>query len=84
VADCFRIKNRGYIREGYNADLVLVNLDKPYTVSKQNILYKCGWSPLENVTFNSTIEKTFVNGSLVYDTGKFDENKKGERLLFNV
>lgn len=84
VADLFRIKNRGYIREGYTADLVLVNINKPQTVSKENILYKCGWSPFEGHTFKSSIEKTFVNGHLVYDNGKFDETKKGERLLFNT
>jgi dihydroorotase len=83
VADLFRIEKRGYIREGYFADLVLVNLNKTETVSKSNILYKCGWSPFEGYTFNSAIEKTFVNGHLVYDQGKFDESKKGERLLFN-
>ncbi|MDX2172153.1 MAG: dihydroorotase [Bacteroidota bacterium] len=84
VADLFRIKNRGYIKEGYFADLVLVNLNKPQTVSKKNILYKCGWSPFEGHTFKSSIEKTFVNGHLVYDNGKFDETKFGARLLFNV
>lgn len=84
VADLFKIQNRGYIREGYFADLVLVNLKKPQTVSKSNILYKCGWSPFEGYTFNSSVEKTFVNGHLVYDNGKFDESKKGERLLFDA
>ncbi len=82
VADCFRIEKRGYIREGYFADLVLVDLNKSWTVDKSNILYKCGWSPFENVTFNSQISKTFVNGNLVYDNGVFDESKKGKRLLF--
>lgn len=83
VADCFRVNNRGYIREGYFADLVLVNLNKPQTVNKSNILYKCGWSPFEGYTFSSSIEKTFVNGHLVYSNGQFDESVKGERLLFN-
>jgi dihydroorotase len=83
VADMFHVDKRGYIREGYYADLVLVDLNKPQTVSKENILYKCGWSPFEGVTFNASIEKTFVNGHLVFDNGKFDESKKGERLLFN-
>ncbi len=82
VADLFRVQNRGYLREGYAADLVLVNLNKPTTVSKENILYKCGWSPFEGHTFKSSIEKTFVSGHLVYDNGKFDESVKGERLLF--
>ncbi len=84
VADLFRIEKRGYIREGYFADLVLVNLNKPQTVTKQNILYKCGWSPFEGHTFKSSIEKTFVNGHLVYDNGKFDESKYGSRLSFNI
>jgi dihydroorotase len=83
VADCFQIAERGYIREGYHADLVLVDLDKSNKVSKENILYKCGWSPLENFTFPASITHTFVNGSLVYENGKFDESKKGQRLLFN-
>ncbi|MBL7930908.1 MAG: dihydroorotase, partial [Bacteroidia bacterium] len=87
VADLFKINDRGYIREGYFADLVLVNLNKPQTVTKQNILYKCGWSPFEGHTFKSSIEKTFVSGHLVYDAstpfstgqGKFDESKYGQR-----
>lgn len=83
VADLFRIENRGYIREGYFADLVLVNLKKSELVNKSNILYKCGWSPFEGYTFNSSIEKTFVNGHLVYDGDKFDVTKRGDRLLFN-
>lgn len=83
VADLFRIDKRGYIREGYFADLVLVNLNSPWTVSKENIFYKCGWSPFEGVTFHSKIEKTFVNGNLVFDNGKFDETQKGKRMTFN-
>jgi len=82
VADLFRIDQRGYIREGYFADLVLVNLNKPTTVSKSNILYKCGWSPFEGHTFKSSIEKTFVNGHLAYDNGRIDESKFGNRLTF--
>ncbi len=82
VAACFQIKERGFIREGYFADLVLVNLNKPYTISKENILYKCGWSPLENFTSPATIEKTFVNGHLVYGNNVFDESVKGKRLKF--
>lgn len=82
VADLFRIEKRGYIREGYFADLVLADLNKTETVNKSNILYKCGWSPFEGYTFNSAISKTFVNGHLVFDNGKFDESKKGERLQF--
>ena len=82
VAKCFRIKERGYIREGYYADLVLIDMNKSYTVSKENILYKCGWSPLENFTFPASILCTFVNGSLVYGNDKFDESNKGMRLKF--
>jgi dihydroorotase len=81
-AKCFQIKERGFIREGYFADLVMVDLNKPYTVSKENILYKCGWSPLENFTFPSSVTNTFVNGNLVYGNGAFDESNKGMRLKF--
>jgi len=83
VADCFQIKDRGYIREGYYADLVLVDRSKPFTVSKENILYKCGWSPLEEFTFPATIINTFVNGHKVYGNGVFDESNKGLRLKFD-
>jgi len=83
VADIFDIDKRGYVREGYFADLVLIDLNKPETVSKQNILYKCAWSPFEGHTFKSSIITTFVNGNKVYDKGTFNENIKGERLLFN-
>lgn len=83
VAELFEIKNRGYIREGYYADFVLVNLNKTTEVKKENILYKCGWSPFEGHTFSSSIESTFVNGNKVYYKGKFDESKKGLRLEFN-
>ena len=82
VADCFKIKDRGYIREGYFADLVIVDLNKTTTVSKENILYKCGWSPLEGVIFHSVITNTFVNGHCVYGNSLLDESIKGERLLF--
>lgn len=84
VADLFRIEKRGYIREGYFADLVLVDLNKPNTVTKSNLLYKCGWSPFEGHTFKSSIVKTFVNGHLVYNEGKFDESKFGERMHFKI
>ncbi len=83
VADCFQIEKRGYIREGYFADLVLIDLNSPWTVEKKNILYKCGWSPFEGTTFHSKITHTFVNGYLVYENGKFDESKKGKCLLFD-
>jgi dihydroorotase len=82
VADCFQIKERGYIREGYFADLVLVDLNTATTVVKENILYKCGWSPLEGFTFPATITHTFVNGQLIYENGVFDESHKGMRLEF--
>ena len=83
VADCFQIEKRGYIREGYFADLVLVNLNKPYEVSKENILYKCKWSPFEGQEFSAKVEKTFVSGHLAYNNGVFDENKNGLRMEFN-
>jgi dihydroorotase len=83
VADLFRINNRGYIREGYFADLVLVDLKKQSAVTKDSLLYKCKWSPFEGHTFKSSISKTFVNGHLVYDNGKFDESQYGNRLTFN-
>jgi len=82
VAKCFRIKERGYIREGYYADLVLFDMNKSHIVSKENILYKCGWSPLENFTFPARILCTFANGSLVYGNDKFYESNKGMRLKF--
>jgi len=78
----FEIEKRGFVKEGYKADLVLVDLEQNYTVSKENILYKCGWSPLENETFHSKITHTFVNGNLVFENGKFSEQKFGERLMF--
>jgi len=82
VAKCFQIENRGYIREGYYADIVLADLNQPYTVTKDNILFKCGWSPLENFTFPATVTNTFVNGRLVYGNGVFDESNMGIRLRF--
>ncbi len=81
-ADLFRIKNRGYIREGYAADLVMVDLNQYYIVTKENLLYKCGWSPLENYTFSSTIIYTLVNGNVVFEGGKVNEGVFGERLVF--
>ncbi len=78
----FQLSNRGFIREGYFADLVLIDLNKPWTVSKENILSKCGWSPLEGQTFQSSIEKTWVSGRLVYDNGKIIEGPPGQRLTF--
>ena len=81
-AECFQIKDRGYIREGYFADLVLVDMNQSSTVTKENILYKCGWSPLEGFTFPATITHTFVNGRIVYGNGVWDESIKGKRLKF--
>ena len=81
-ADLFRIEERGYIRTGYFADLVLVDLNSPCKVSTENILYKCGWSPFEGTTFDASVSKTWVNGKLVYNNGKIDESVRGKRLLF--
>jgi len=81
-AKCFNILNRGYVREGYQADLILVDANKPYTVAKDNIHFMCGWSPLEGKTFNHTVSHTFVNGNIVYHNGKFTSDVKGERLRF--
>jgi len=78
----FEIEKRGYVKEGYKADLVLVNPNAEITVSKENIFSKCGWSPLENETFHSEITHTFVNGFLAYENGKVSPEKHGERLLF--
>ena len=79
-ATLYRIKNRGFIREGYFADLSIVNLHSEWTVMKDNILYKCGWSPLEGTIFKTKVTHTFVNGNLVFDNGQFNESKKGHAL----
>ena len=79
----FQIKNRGFIREGYYADLVLIDLKAPQTVCKENILYKCGWSPFEGTTFSSSVTHTFVNGVLIYHEGVFNNEVKGKRITFN-
>ncbi len=84
LAKLFRIKERGFIREGYYADLVLVNLNDPNIVTPESLHYKCGWSPFEGQEFKAKIEKTFVSGHLAYDQGKFDESKKGLRMKFNA
>ncbi len=76
----YHIKNRGFIREGYYADLTLVNLNSPWMVTKENILYKCGWSPLEGTSFQTQVTHTLVNGQLVYFKGKFDESQRGKPL----
>lgn len=79
----FEIEKRGFIREGYKADLVLVELENPWTVSTNNILYKCGWSPLEGTKFSAKVTHTFVNGNLAFEDGKVSEERFGERLLFD-
>jgi dihydroorotase len=82
-AKLFQIEKRGFIKEGYFADLVLIDTNKPQTVSKNNILYKSGWSPFEGSTFSSTITHTFVNGNLMYNNGIFNDEIKGKRITFN-
>ena len=82
-AKIFQIEKRGFIREGYFADLVIIDDEMPQTVTKENVHYKCGWSPFEGTTFSSTITQTFVNGVLVYNNGKFDHQTKGQRITFN-
>ena len=79
----FQIENRGFIREGYYADLVLIDLKAPQTVCKENILYKCGWSPFEGTSFSSSVTHTFVNGVLIYHEGVFNNEVKGKRITFN-
>jgi len=83
VARCYQVADRGFIREGYFADLVFVDMNTTTTVTKQNILYKCGWSPLEGFEFPASITHSFVNGNLVYGNGVWDESYRGQRLLFN-
>ncbi|MEJ2595120.1 MAG: dihydroorotase [bacterium] len=78
----FKMDRRGYIESGFYADLVLVDMDKTWEANKENILYKCGWSPMEGVSFRSSVLKTFVNGHLAFDEGKFDESRLGARLTF--
>jgi dihydroorotase len=82
-AICFNVKDRGFIREGYFADLVVVDTHQNYKVTKENILYKCGWSPFEEHTFSHTIDKTFVSGNLVYSEGKINDSIMGQRLEFD-
>lgn len=78
----FRVKERGFIREGYFADLAVLNPDSKWTVSRENIMAKCGWSPFEGYEYSSRVEKTFVNGNLVYDGNRIIDNSRGQRLLF--
>ena len=82
-AEIFQVNKRGYIREGYFADLALIDPKREWTVSTDNILYKCGWSPFEGQKFTGKVTQTFVNGNLVYDEGIFNEDTKGMRLEFN-
>ena len=82
-AKIFKIENRGFIKEGYFADIAIVNAYLPWNVKKENILYKCGWSPFEGYNFKSRVTHTFVNGKLVYANGKVKETKAGQRLLFD-
>ena len=83
-AKLFKVEKRGFIKEGFYADLVLVDPNEKWTVAKDNILYKCGWSPFEGVAFSSKITHTFINGTLMYNKGVFNETVKGKRLLFNA
>jgi len=78
----YRIDKRGFIKEGYYADLTLVDLNCEWTVTKDNLLYKCGWSPMEGTTFQAKVRQTFVNGNLVYDNGEFNEQVKGREITF--
>jgi dihydroorotase len=82
-ARIFNVKERGFIREGYWADLVLVDLNKPQTVAKENILYKCGWSPFEGVTFHSSVDTTIVSGQIAWQNGKINGAVLGQRLEFD-
>ncbi len=83
-ATLYKMTNRGFVREGYYADLALVDLDTSWKVSKDNILYKCGWSPLEGTTFHSAVTHTFVNGNLVFENGTFHEEIKGKAIEFST
>jgi dihydroorotase len=82
-ATIYQIAERGFIREGYHADLTLIDPDTPHTVSNENILYHCGWSPFEGTTFNATVAATFVNGQLAYHDGRSINSTRGMRLRFN-
>jgi dihydroorotase len=82
-AVCFQVEKRGFIKEEYYADLVVIDTNNPWKVEKSNLLYKCGWSPFEGTVFQSKVLMTFVNGNLVYNNGVFNEDIKGMRLTFN-
>jgi dihydroorotase len=79
----FQVEKRGFLREGYYADLVLVDTNRPWRVDKSNIAYKCGWSPFEGQTFRSQVTHTFVNGHLAYEEGAFSKLRNAARLTFN-
>ena len=78
----FNISKRGFVKEGYFADLVLINLNKSTKVTKESLLYKCGWSPFEGITFSSSIEKTIINGKIAYENGEINKNPFGRKLFF--
>jgi dihydroorotase len=80
----YKMTKRGFIRKGYHADLTLVDLNSKWTVAKDNLLYKCGWSPLEGTVFQTEIKQTFVNGNLVYDNGLWNEKTKGVAIDFST
>jgi len=82
-AICFKIDKRGFLREGYWADIAIVDLEKKFEVTQENIYYKCGWSPFEGHTFNSSVTETIVSGHIAFDNGTFNEKLKGKRLNFN-
>ena len=82
-AECFRIDQRGFLDEGYWADITILNLEKEWTVQKDNIYFKCNWSPFEGEKFKGQVDTTIVSGHVAYQNGQFFEDKKGERILFN-
>jgi len=82
VAECFGLEERGFIREGYWADLVLVDLDAPYSVERVQVLSKCGWSPFEGRRFRSRIHATIVNGDVAYERAQVNDTVRGRRLAF--
>jgi len=82
-AQCFNINERGYLREGYFADIAIVDLNKKWTVSKNNLHYKCNWSPFEGHEFQGEVTSTIVSGHLAYHRGQFWEHQKGQRMTFN-
>jgi dihydroorotase len=83
LAECFQINKRGYLREGYFADIAIINPDADYLVEKSNILYKCGWSPFEGQKFKYSVDSTFVSGHLAWHAGKLNKKEMGKRITFN-